>query len=124
MEFEWHPDKAAQNIANHDVTFNTASRVFLDPFHFEISNSHYDILQTENRAKAHLPFGHPTLKKERNDKRTVNQNFHCVMRAPAAPVATLPKGRGPPIEISQAVAFSPWGEGGRPARMRKQGGAG
>ena len=27
--------------------------------------------------------------------------------------ASSPKGRGPPIEISPIVAFSPWGEGGR-----------
>ena len=37
MEFEWDPDKAVSNIRRHDVSFPIATRVFLDPFVFEIS---------------------------------------------------------------------------------------
>lgn len=31
MEFEWHPNKAASNLAKHDVSFQEASTVFGDP---------------------------------------------------------------------------------------------
>lgn len=37
MEFEWDPAKAASNLVKHDVSFDTAMRVFLDPFNFENS---------------------------------------------------------------------------------------
>jgi len=35
VEFEWDPDKAVTNLRKHKVDFNTAIKVFLDPFHFE-----------------------------------------------------------------------------------------
>lgn len=35
MQFEWDPDKAARNVRKHDVTFETATRVFLDGFRYE-----------------------------------------------------------------------------------------
>jgi len=31
MQFEWHPDKAAANLAKHGVSFEEASSVFGDP---------------------------------------------------------------------------------------------
>jgi uncharacterized DUF497 family protein len=31
VRFEWDPDKAAQNLANHGVSFDEASTVFGDP---------------------------------------------------------------------------------------------
>jgi hypothetical protein len=31
LEFDWDPDKAASNLAKHDVTFEEAMTVFLDP---------------------------------------------------------------------------------------------
>ena len=30
MEFEWHPNKAASNLAKHNVSFHEASTVFGD----------------------------------------------------------------------------------------------
>ena len=33
--FEWDEAKAAENFARHGVTFETATRVFNDPFGFE-----------------------------------------------------------------------------------------
>jgi uncharacterized protein len=38
MEFEWDPNKAARNIVKHDVSFDTAMHVFVDPFLFEIND--------------------------------------------------------------------------------------
>ena len=35
MEFEWDPDKAASHLRKHKIDFDMASKVFLDPFHFE-----------------------------------------------------------------------------------------
>ena len=34
-EFEWDDDKAAKNLANHSVSFETATRVFDDAFAVE-----------------------------------------------------------------------------------------
>jgi uncharacterized DUF497 family protein len=34
-EFEWHDDKAAENYAEHKVTFEAARAVFRDPFAVE-----------------------------------------------------------------------------------------
>jgi uncharacterized DUF497 family protein len=31
VRFEWHPEKAAANLAKHGVSFNEASSVFGDP---------------------------------------------------------------------------------------------
>jgi uncharacterized DUF497 family protein len=31
MEFEWDPDKAARNLAKHNVSFQEAATVFGDP---------------------------------------------------------------------------------------------
>lgn len=32
IRFEWNPDKAASNLKKHRVSFETAVRVFADPF--------------------------------------------------------------------------------------------
>ncbi|HVA44914.1 MAG TPA: BrnT family toxin [Pirellulales bacterium] len=31
MEFEWHPEKAAKNLAKHGISFEEAATVFGDP---------------------------------------------------------------------------------------------
>ena len=41
MEFDWDPDKAASNIRKHDLAFEVATRVFLDPYLFEIKEEDY-----------------------------------------------------------------------------------
>lgn len=33
LEFAWDPAKAASNVQKHGITFEDASRVFLDPHH-------------------------------------------------------------------------------------------
>lgn len=38
MEFEWDPEKERTNIAKHRLSFQTAARVFLDPFLLEIED--------------------------------------------------------------------------------------
>jgi uncharacterized protein len=38
LEFEWDPNKAARNIVKHDVSFDTAMHVFVNPFLFEIND--------------------------------------------------------------------------------------
>jgi len=35
LEFEWDPEKAAQNAAGHGVTFEMATEIFTDPFAIE-----------------------------------------------------------------------------------------
>ena len=35
MEFEWDPDKAQSNLRKHEVSFEEAARVFLDPNRIE-----------------------------------------------------------------------------------------
>ena len=35
MEFEWNPDKAESNLRKHCVSFEDATRVFLDPNRIE-----------------------------------------------------------------------------------------
>jgi uncharacterized protein len=35
MEFEWDPDKAEYNWRKHKIDFNTAIKVFLDPWRIE-----------------------------------------------------------------------------------------
>ena len=35
MEFEWDPAKEQDNIAKHGIDFETAARVFLDPYLME-----------------------------------------------------------------------------------------
>jgi uncharacterized protein len=35
MEFEWDPDKAQSNLHKHQVSFEEAARVFLDPNRIE-----------------------------------------------------------------------------------------
>ena len=34
LRFTWRPDKAVSNLRKHGVTFESASRVFADPFAF------------------------------------------------------------------------------------------
>jgi uncharacterized DUF497 family protein len=35
MEFEWGPDRAESNLRKHEVSFEEAARVFLDPNRIE-----------------------------------------------------------------------------------------
>ena len=35
MEFEWDEDKAAINLDKHEIPFEYAARVFLDPYRLE-----------------------------------------------------------------------------------------
>jgi uncharacterized DUF497 family protein len=35
LEFEWDPQKAARNLLDHGVDFDTATEVFRDPFGIE-----------------------------------------------------------------------------------------
>lgn len=35
MEFDWDPDKAEQNQRKHRVDFETATKIFLDPYYVE-----------------------------------------------------------------------------------------
>ena len=37
MEFEWEPRKALRNLYKHEVSFEEAARVFLDPNRIETS---------------------------------------------------------------------------------------
>ena len=39
IEFEWDPRKAATNIKDHGIAFETACEVFLDPFVFALEES-------------------------------------------------------------------------------------
>jgi uncharacterized DUF497 family protein len=43
LEFEWDTSKALSNYRKHDVTFEVAAQVFLDPFHsiFKFSGREY-----------------------------------------------------------------------------------
>ena len=41
-DFEWDEAKAAENYAVHGVTFDTAKRVFADPFAIEHLDDRYD----------------------------------------------------------------------------------
>lgn len=46
MEFEWDPEKECANIAKHRLSFETAARVFLDPFLVEVEDErNYDELR-------------------------------------------------------------------------------
>jgi uncharacterized protein len=36
VEFEWDPAKAASNLRKHEVSFETAAKVFQDDFRLEI----------------------------------------------------------------------------------------
>lgn len=46
MEFEWDPEKERANIAKHRLNFQTAARVFLDPFLLEAEDDRdYDELR-------------------------------------------------------------------------------
>ena len=42
MQFEWHAQKAAQNIAKHGVPFEYAARVFLDPHRLDREDMRLD----------------------------------------------------------------------------------
>lgn len=42
MEFEWDRAKAAANARKHKVEFETAARVFLDPFRIEYDDESDD----------------------------------------------------------------------------------
>ena len=57
MPFDWDPDKAAENIRRHRVSFEEAatvlraplSRIFLDPGHAEGEECYLDIGHSETR---------------------------------------------------------------------------
>jgi uncharacterized DUF497 family protein len=53
MEFEWDPDKATANLANHGVAFRVAATVFGDPLAMTYSDP--DHSDDEDRF---LTFGH------------------------------------------------------------------
>ena len=38
MQFEWDPNKATNNIAKHEISFNEASTVFADPLSLTFSD--------------------------------------------------------------------------------------
>lgn len=42
MRFEWDPAKAKANLGKHDVTFEGAVRVFLDPNRLEMEDDRED----------------------------------------------------------------------------------
>jgi uncharacterized protein len=43
MRFEWDPEKAAANLANHGVSFEEASSVFGDPLATTISDPDHSV---------------------------------------------------------------------------------
>jgi uncharacterized DUF497 family protein len=43
MRFEWDPEKAASNLANHRVSFEEASSVFGDPVATTISDPDHSV---------------------------------------------------------------------------------
>jgi uncharacterized DUF497 family protein len=42
MKFEWDPNKAAINLVKHGISFDRATRVFLDPMHYSIPDKRHD----------------------------------------------------------------------------------
>jgi len=42
MPFTWDDDKAATNWRKHGIRFQTAVRVFADPFHLSVQDRHVD----------------------------------------------------------------------------------
>jgi uncharacterized protein len=42
MQFEWDEDKAARNLQKHQVHFEDAARVFLDPLRIESFDARND----------------------------------------------------------------------------------
>ena len=53
MEFEWDPEKAARNLAKHDVSFHEAATVFGDPL-----ATTYDDPDHSDEEDRFLTFGH------------------------------------------------------------------
>ena len=53
MEFEWDPDKAARNLAKHDVSFPEAATVFGDP----LAMTYFDPDHSDEEDRF-LTFGH------------------------------------------------------------------
>lgn len=45
QQFEWDDEKNRLNIKNHKVSFESASTVFLDPFHLIAENDSFDFEQ-------------------------------------------------------------------------------
>lgn len=43
MRFEWDPEKAASNLANHGVSFEEASSIFGDPLATTISDTDHSV---------------------------------------------------------------------------------
>lgn len=53
MEFEWDADKAARNLAKHDVSFQEAATVFGDP----LSMTYYDPDNSDEEDR-YITIGH------------------------------------------------------------------
>jgi uncharacterized DUF497 family protein len=49
--FEWDDAKAAENLAKHGVGFETASRVFTDPFAIERLDDRRDYAASSRRVE-------------------------------------------------------------------------
>jgi uncharacterized DUF497 family protein len=47
MKFEWDAEKAAANLANHNVTFEEAETVFEDPLYIEV---YRELTRTERES--------------------------------------------------------------------------
>ena len=42
IEFEWHGEKAAENLHKHDINFETACELFFDPFLVPLPDQYAD----------------------------------------------------------------------------------
>lgn len=62
MEFEWDPAKAATNIRKHKIDFETATKVFLDPYYIEYDHEdeddgvRYNAIGTVDGRMLHVTF--------------------------------------------------------------------
>ena len=55
MDFDWDPEKAARNVAKHDVIFTEAATIFNDP----LAMTYYDPKHSVEEDRF-LTFGHST----------------------------------------------------------------
>lgn len=42
IEFEWHDEKAAENLRKHDINFETVCELFFDPFLVPLPDQYTD----------------------------------------------------------------------------------
>jgi uncharacterized DUF497 family protein len=54
MEFEWDPAKAEQNLTKHGVTFDYATRAFLDPDRIDTEDLRRDYKEERRIAIARI----------------------------------------------------------------------